>query len=87
MIALVDYEGKGYVTREEFVGYFSRTYDDSYDKEPLPRLPPQMQSRQRWVEAIEDNFELMSQYRDKEYCLYVADKMKEELAVKRKDMR
>lgn len=49
------------------MGYFSRNYDE----ESLPPLPAHMQNRKRWVEAIEENFEIMSQYRDKEYCLYV----------------
>ena len=71
------------MTRDEFVEYFSRNYDE----ESQPPLPAHMQNRQRWVEVIEENFEIMIQYKDKEYCFYVAEKMKEELTNKRKDMR
>lgn len=66
MIALVDKSRKGYVTLAEFVPYFT---DRNYvDEEKLPKLPPHMENRRKWVQAIEENLEVMQHYQDREYC-------------------
>jgi hypothetical protein len=63
------------------VSYF--TERNEVNEEKLPPLPAQMENRKRWVEVIEENMEIMQSYQDKDYCQYVANKIKED--VKKKD--
>ena len=55
MIALVDEGRKGYLTKKEFMAFFSnKTY---VDEEKIPPLSEQMNQQRKWVKSIEENWD------------------------------
>jgi len=55
MIALVDENRKGYVTKKDFMFFFS---NKSYiDEEKIPVLPQKMKENREWVKEIDSNWE------------------------------
>ena len=75
MIALVDEERKGYLNKKEFINYFSSK--NYVDEEKTPQLTPQMIQDQKWVKAIDENWQFFKEFQDKQYCNWVAEKLKE----------
>ena len=75
MIALVDETRKGYITRKQFMKYFSnKVY---VDEEKIPPLTPEMIQRKKWMKYIDENFNEMKDFANKDYCNWVCEKIKE----------
>jgi hypothetical protein len=76
MVALVDEGRKGYLTRREFMRFFSNKHYE--DEEKIPPLTQEMAQNRKWVKAIDENWSSMKDFADKEYCMWVAEKIKKE---------
>jgi hypothetical protein len=47
------------------------------DEEKIPPLAPEMIERRKWMKHIDENFNEMKDFANKEYCQWVSDKIKQ----------
>lgn len=47
------------------------------DEEKVPPLTEELIQNREWVKAIDEHWDVMKDFQDKEYCMWVAQKVKE----------